>query len=59
MTYRLNLYCGGKLASTELLEAGIEEAKGLATAAIDKGQAHRVELVNKAGSIIFQRWGVL
>jgi hypothetical protein len=59
MTYRLNLYRGGKLTSTELVEAPLEEAKQLAVEAIDSRRAHRVEMVNKAGSIIFQRWAVL
>lgn len=59
MPYRLNLYCDGKLTSTELLDASLEEAKGLATAALDRHHAQRDELVNKTGSILFQRWAVL
>jgi len=59
VTYRLNLYRGNKLASTELVDAPLEQAKGLATAACDSGDAHRAELVTEAGSIIFQRWAVL
>jgi hypothetical protein len=59
MAYRLNLYRGDKLTSTELLDASLEEAKGLATAALDSEQAHRAELVHKSGSILFQRWAVL
>jgi hypothetical protein len=59
MTYRLNLYCEGKLTGTELLDASLQEAKGLAAAALDSHQAQRAELVNKAGSILFQRWAVL
>ncbi|GAA4747004.1 hypothetical protein GCM10023264_10870 [Sphingomonas daechungensis] len=57
--YRLNLYSGNKLTRTELLEAPLEEAKELAVAAIGLEKAHRVELVNRAGSVIFQRWAVL
>lgn len=59
MVYRLNLYCDGKLSSTELLDASLEEAKGLAATALDSHHAQRAELVNKAGSILFQRWAVL
>jgi hypothetical protein len=59
MTYRLNLYCNAKLISTELLEVSLEQAKGLACSALDCGQAERAELVNKTGSIMFQRWAVL
>ena len=59
MAYRLNLYRGSKLTSTELLEASLEDAKQLAIAAIGSEQAHRAELVNQAGSVIFQRWAVL
>jgi hypothetical protein len=59
MAYRLNLYCDGKLTGTDLLDASLEEAKGLATAALVTEQAHRAELVNKSGSILFQRWAVL
>ncbi len=59
MAYRLNLYCDGKLTSTELLDASLEAAKGLAAAALDSEQAHRAELVNESGSILFQRWAVL
>jgi hypothetical protein len=58
MAYQLNLYCNGKLTSTELLDASLEESKGLA-AALECEQAHRAELVNKSGSILFQRWAVL
>jgi hypothetical protein len=57
--YRLNLYRGNKLASTVLVESSLEEAKELAVAAIGSEQAHRAELVNRAGSVIFQRWAVL
>lgn len=57
--YRLNLYHGNKLTSTELLEAPLEEAKQLAVTAIGFEKAHRAELVNRAGSVIFQRWAVL
>ena len=59
MTYRLNLYHGSKLTRTELIDAPLEEAKGLATSAIGSQQAHRAELLNEAGSVIFQRWAVL
>lgn len=59
MSYRLNLYSNAKLISTELLEASLEQAKGLACSALDSGRAQRAELVNKAGSILFQRWAVL
>jgi hypothetical protein len=59
VTYRLKLYHGSKLTSAEEIDASLEEAKQLATAAIASGQAHRVELVNTAGSVIFQRWAVL
>ena len=59
VTYRLKLYHGSKLTSAEEIEASLEEAKQLATAAIANGQAHRAELVNTAGSVIFQRWAVL
>jgi 3,4-dihydroxy-2-butanone 4-phosphate synthase len=59
MTYRLNLYCNAKLISTELVEVSLDRAKGLACSALDSGQADRAELVNKAGSIMFQRWAVL
>ena len=57
--YRLNLYRGTTLTRTELLEASLDEAKQLAIAAIGPDGAHRVELVNSAGSVIFQRWAVL
>jgi hypothetical protein len=57
--YRLNLYRGGKLVSTELIEASLEGAKELAVAAIGSEQAHRAELVNRGGSVVFQRWAVL
>jgi hypothetical protein len=53
--YRLNLYRGNKLTSTVLVESSLEEAKELALAAIGSEQAHRVELVNSAGTVIFQR----
>jgi hypothetical protein len=59
MGYRLNLYSGGKLTSTELMDAPLDEAKRLACAALDSGQAHRAELLNGAGSVLFQRWAVL
>lgn len=59
MTYRLKLYHGSKLTSAEEIDASLEDAKRLATAAIADGQAHRAELVNTAGSVIFQRWAVL
>lgn len=59
MAYRLNLYHGSKLTSTELVEASLEEAKALAIAAIGSERAHRAELVNRIGGIIFQRWAVL
>lgn len=59
VTYRLNLYRGSKLTSSEIVEAPLEQAKGLATAACDSGQAHRAKLVSDDGSIIFQRWAVL
>jgi hypothetical protein len=59
MTYRLNLYSTAKLISTELVDVSLEQAKGLAWSALDSGQAQRAELVNKAGSIMFQRWAVL
>ena len=59
MGYRLNLYANTKLVSTEPLDISLVKAKGLACAAIDGGGAQRAELVNKAGSIVFQRWAVL
>jgi len=59
MAYRLNLYRDGKLTSTELIDVSLGEAKGLAISVLDRRQAHRAELVNKAGSILFQRWAVL
>lgn len=59
MAYRLNLYSGGKLTGTEVMDASLDEAKRLACAALDRSQAHRAELVDKAGSILFQRWAVL
>ena len=59
MTYRLNLYRGSNLTSTKLVEASLEEAKQAAIAAIAGEQAHRAELVNGNGSVVFQRWAVL
>lgn len=59
MAYRLNLYCNGALTGTQLLHASLEEAKEQATAALESEHAHRAELVNKSGSILFQRWAVL
>lgn len=59
VAYRLNLYCNGTLTSTELLHASLEDAKEQATAALESVHAHRAELVNKSGSILFQRWAVL
>jgi hypothetical protein len=59
MTYRLNMYLNAELIRTELVDASLEEAKGLACSALDNGQAQRVELVNKGGYIMFQRWAVL
>jgi hypothetical protein len=59
MAYRLNLYCNGMLTGTELLHASLADAKELATAALESEHAHRAELVNKSGSILFQRWAVL
>lgn len=59
MTYRLNLYSNAKLISTELVESSLDHVKGLACAALDSGPAQRAEVVNKAGSILFQRWAVL
>jgi hypothetical protein len=59
VTYRLNLYHGSKITSSEVVDASLEDAKGLAIAAIGGGQAQRVELVDKAGAVIFQRWAVL
>lgn len=59
MTYRLNLYFRAKLTSTELVDASLEQAKSLACSSLDSGKAERAELVNAAGSIIFQRWAVL
>jgi hypothetical protein len=59
MIYRLNLYSKAKLKSTELVDASLEQAKGLACSALDSGQAQRAEIVNKAGYILFQRWAVL
>jgi hypothetical protein len=55
MLYRLNLYEDGKLTSTELLEVSLQEAKEKVSAALDGGQAHKAELMNPAGSIIFRR----
>lgn len=57
--YWLNLYRGKKLTSTVLVESSLEEAKELALTAIGNEQAHRAELVNSAGAVIFQRWAVL
>ena len=59
MAYRLNLYSDGKLTSTELVDASLDEAKRLACAALDSSQAQRAELLNNVGSILFQRWAVL
>ena len=59
VTYRLNLYDGSKVTGTELVDASVDEARELAIAAIGNQQAHRAELVNKAGTVIFQRWAVL
>ena len=59
MTYRLNLYSGSKLTKTELVDASLKEARELAIAAIGSQHAHRAELVDKAGTVIFQRWAVL
>jgi hypothetical protein len=59
VTYRLNLYRGSKLTSTELVDASLDEARELAIAAIGSQQAHRAELVNRTGTVIFQRWAVL
>jgi hypothetical protein len=59
MAYRLNLYSHGELTSTELMDAPLDEAKRLACAALDRQRAHRAELLNSAGSILFQRWAVL
>jgi hypothetical protein len=59
VTYRLNLYRGSKLTSTELVDASLDEARELAVAAIGRQHAHRAELVNKTGTVIFQRWAVL
>jgi hypothetical protein len=59
VTYRLNLYCNGSLASTQLIDAPLEEAKAIATHATDSRKAHRAEITDQAGSIIFQRWAVL
>ena len=57
--YRLNLYQGRRLTSTELVEVSLEEAKAMAIAAIGGGRAHRAELVDSVGGVIFQRWAVL
>jgi len=59
VVYRLNLYHGSKLTSTELIEASLQDAKELAIAAISAERAHRAELVSQTGSVIFQRWAVL
>lgn len=59
MTYRLNLYSNAKLARTELLDASLDEAKGIACAALESGLGQRAELVNNHGVILFQRWAVL
>lgn len=59
VAYQLNLYRGRKLTSTEIVDAPLEEAKEIAIAALGSGQADRAELVNNAGSVIFQRWAVL
>ena len=59
MTYRLNLYSNAKLTSTELVDVSLEKAKELACEALDSGEAQRAEVVNKTGSIMFQRWAVL
>ena len=59
MTYRLNLYRGSNLTSTKLVEASLEEAKQVAIAAIASERAHRAELMNRNGSVVFQRWAVL
>lgn len=58
MAYRLNLYSDGRLTSTELIDTGLDEAKRVACAALDGG-AHRAEVLNSRGSILFQRWAVL
>ena len=59
MTYRINLYLAGKLASTELVDGSLSDAKDLAVANLSEAKAHRVELLNKGGAVVFQRWAVL
>ena len=59
MAYRLNLYREGKLTRTELVHGPLQEVKELAVTALDRHQAHRAELVDESGSIIFHRWAVL
>lgn len=57
--YRINLYLGGKLASTEVVDTSLADAKDTALAGLTEGKAHRVELLNKNGAVVFQRWAVL
>jgi hypothetical protein len=59
VAYQLNLYHGKALTSSQLLEAPLEEAKEMAIAAISSRRAERVELVSRAGTVVFQRWAVL
>jgi hypothetical protein len=59
MAYRLNLYSDGTLTSTELMDTRLDEAKRAACAALDASQAHRAEVLNSRGTILFQRWAVL
>jgi len=59
MAYRVNLYSDGKLTSTDLMDTGLDEAKRAACSALDRSQAHRAEVLNSRGSILFQRWAVL
>jgi hypothetical protein len=59
VTYRLNLWCDGKLVSTELLDSPFPEAKAFAITALGSRGADRADLVNAANSVVFQRFAVL
>lgn len=54
MIYRLNLYIGDRLTSTELVEARkVQEANDLARRAVETGQAARAEVQYITGGIAF------
>jgi len=59
MAYKLNHYRGSILISTELVETSLTDAKLTAIQALRGGQTQRVELLDEAGSVIFQQWAVL